>query len=87
MTDPARARRLSRIRWLCRRGMKELDVLLERFCRQELEALDEAGLADFEFLLQLEDPDLYEVLIGGARLAESGPNALASTINRYRRVT
>ena len=31
----------SRIRWLCRRGMKELDVLLERFVSQEYDDLDE----------------------------------------------
>lgn len=87
MTEGRHARRLSRIRWLCRRGMKELDVLLERFCQRELESLDEAELTDFESLLDLEDPDLYEVLIGAAQLPDAGPNALATAINRHRRIT
>jgi antitoxin CptB len=31
--------RLRRLRWLCRRGMKELDVLLERFIAGQAQAL------------------------------------------------
>lgn len=82
-----RARRCARLRWLCRRGMKELDILLERFCRDHLDQLDDAGLTDFESLLQLEDPDLYAVLIGGGLLSDAGPNALANTINDRRHPT
>lgn len=66
--------------------MKELDVLLERFCRTELDGLYEASLADFEALLQLEDPDLYEILIGGHPLPDSGRRNLVARINRHRRV-
>lgn len=87
MTDSDRARRLSRLRWLCRRGMKELDVLLERFCHHELDRLDAAALDDFQSLLNLEDPDLYDVLIGGRQLADPALNALANRINRLRRIT
>lgn len=67
--------------------MKELDVLLERFCRQELANLQTSELTDFEALLNLEDPDLYEVLIGSAPMSDPGCNALASRINGFRRVT
>ena len=53
----------SRIRWLCRRGMKELDVLLERFMTHEYDTLDERERAEFRALVELEDPDLYALIM------------------------
>lgn len=53
----------SRIRWLCRRGMKELDVLLERFFAAEYDGLSEPETREFGQLLMLEDPDLYALLV------------------------
>jgi len=52
----------SRIRWLCRRGMKELDVLLERFLATAFDDLTAEEVDAFEQLLQSEDPDLYDLL-------------------------
>lgn len=66
--------------------MKELDVLLERFCRSELARLDDADLSHLETLLRHEDPDLYTVLVGGARLADPGRDRLAARIRDHRRV-
>ncbi|HTW37070.1 MAG TPA: succinate dehydrogenase assembly factor 2 [Steroidobacteraceae bacterium] len=58
----ARAREL--LRWRCRRGMKELDLLLERFLEQHYDqALPERQRA-FERLLRLPDPLLAELLLG-----------------------
>lgn len=53
----------SRIRWLCRRGMKELDVLLERYMATAYDDLSESDSAAFEALLQSEDPQLYGLLM------------------------
>lgn len=53
----------SRIRWLCRRGMKELDVLLERFMDTAYDDLTPAEHSAFEALLRNEDPDLYGLLM------------------------
>ena len=49
----------ARLRWRCRRGIKEMDVLLERFlaCDYPSLAADEQGL--FEKLLEEADLDLY----------------------------
>jgi antitoxin CptB len=59
-----------RLRWRCRRGMKELDVLLERFAqRVALEASAEECRV-FAELLELPDPLLAEYLLGGATPAE-----------------
>lgn len=52
----------SRMRWLCRRGMKELDVLLERFMDTGYDDLTPEEHAAFEALLRNEDPDLYGLL-------------------------
>ena len=49
---------LKRIRWLCRRGMKELDVLLDRFVNAEYDTLSEAEHDELLALLNREDPDL-----------------------------
>ncbi|MEQ8798840.1 MAG: succinate dehydrogenase assembly factor 2 [Salinisphaeraceae bacterium] len=75
-----------RIRWLCRRGMKELDVLLERFYRAEFEALSAAEVSAFRGLLEHEDPDLYALLLGSQPPADPVSAGLAERIREYRRV-
>ena len=59
----AEARRLL---WRCRRGMKELDVLLERFARRELPAASPGERRTLGRLLELPDPWLVEYLLGQA---------------------
>lgn len=54
----------ARLRWLCRRGMKELDELLARFLEQGYEAAPPAARAAFERLLEAPDPELYALLTG-----------------------
>lgn len=56
----------SRLRWLCRRGMKELDVLLARFLERSYPGLDEAGQRGFARLLERQDPEIYALLTGRA---------------------
>lgn len=69
----------SRIRWLCRRGMKELDVLLERFMATAWDDLSAAERGAFEQLLTAEDPDLYALL---ARRVEPTDSIQADLIER-----
>ena len=54
------------LRWRCRRGMKELDVLLERFVQQLLPEASAAECRVFAELLALPDPVLAGYLLGGA---------------------
>ena len=61
---------LARLQWQCRRGVKELDVLL--LCYLEtgyLQAGDEEK-ALFVELLKLEDDELLGVLLGGSAMRE-----------------
>jgi len=59
VSTPLAAEHLSRLRWRCRRGMRELDLLLEQFLMQGHDTLDLAGQALFERLLDVEDDLLY----------------------------
>ncbi len=57
-----RASRVSKLKWLCRRGMKELDVLLERFLDQHQQLLLDGYWPELESLLQNEDDLLWDWL-------------------------
>jgi len=51
-----------RARWRCRRGMLELDIVLQRFMERHYRQLDETGLRQFERLLALPDNDLWDLI-------------------------
>lgn len=63
-------RRLARLRWACRRGMLELDVLLERFVSMHLESLRPSEIDAFGKLLQQSDQDLHDWLLKGSAVAD-----------------
>ena len=52
-----------RARWRCRRGLLELDIVLQRFMDEHYAALDEAGLRQFEILLDFPDTDLWHMIV------------------------
>jgi len=60
-----------RLLWRCRRGMKELDVLLERFALRHLASAGGGEREIFARFLELPDPLLADFLMGGARPAEA----------------
>lgn len=53
---------IERARWRCRRGLLELDIVLQRFMDQYYTQLDESGLEQFERLLALPDNDLWDLI-------------------------
>jgi antitoxin CptB len=74
---------IRRLRWRCRRGMKELDVLLERFVQRGLAqagAQERQALAE---LLALGDPELAGYLLAG--LTPADPR-LAQLVGHIRRL-
>lgn len=75
----------SRIRWLCRRGMKELDVLLERFVGSEYDTLDESELDALRELLDMEDPDLYALVMKRAEPEHATQADLLARIRQFQR--
>lgn len=61
--------RIKTLRWKSRRGMKELDVLLEAFLVQQVEALRAGQWPALELLLDQED-DVFFDWISGRDLPE-----------------
>lgn len=59
----AMSEELSRLRWRCRRGMLELDLLLQPFLDAGYENLDESEQGLFLQLLELPDQELFEQLM------------------------
>ena len=55
---------LSRLRWLCRRGMKELDVVMNGYLERFYSEASAQQQACFRDLLEMPDPDLYAMLLG-----------------------
>ncbi len=54
----------SRLRWLCRRGMKELDMVMAGYLDCHYAKASEAEKNGFKVLLDMPDPDLYALLLG-----------------------
>lgn len=73
----------ARLAWQCRRGMSELDLLLQRFLDRCYSGLETNEQLDFVRLLEYPDQLLLEYLLG--RMTPSDP-ALAVLVARIRTV-
>ena len=71
----------SRLKWQCRRGMRELDVLLTAYCEEVYPASDEPRKSAFRQILQLPDPELMRYLLNGENPADP---ELADVVDRIR---
>ena len=52
--------------WQCRRGMLELDLLLNNFVNKNVETLTTQQTESFELLLSYPDQTLLDLLLGNA---------------------
>ena len=57
----------AQMRWRCRRGMRELDLLMSRWLEERYAAATPEQQAGFRRLLEAPDPDLYGWMIGRER--------------------
>jgi antitoxin CptB len=57
-------KKLPQLRWACRRGMLELDVLLGNFLEEVFTKLSQLDQVNFEHLLTNSDQDLFMWLTG-----------------------
>ena len=81
-TNPATAQQeKNRIHWQCRRGMLELDDMLQGFLRQAFDELDTGERRQFEALLRCHDNLLLEYLMG--RTIPADPDT-ANVVNKIR---
>ncbi len=72
---------LKRLKWRCRRGTLELDLMLQRYLEQCYELATPAEQSVFTQLLALEDSELLQYLMGNRR-PESAP--LAKIVDQIR---
>ncbi len=63
-------RELDRIRWNCRRGLLELDLVLAAFIERHLDKLNPGQLKVLQELLDYPDNDLLDLVMGRAELAD-----------------
>lgn len=60
---------LSKLRWRCRRGMRELDAAMLAYLDNHFEQASEKERADFVALQEMQDPELYRLVSGKAKEA------------------
>ena len=73
MDDDARLAHRSRLRWRCRRGMRELDETMSAYLDHHYDDATDGERRDFETLLELQDPELYRLVCGKERDARYDP--------------
>lgn len=75
--DPAS---LQRMRWRCRRGLLELDILLLRFVERHYAALTGAERLTFDAILDMPDNPLWDIISGRQDAASDEMRAIFEII-------
>ena len=76
----AGTRELERLRWRSRRGLLELDIVLQRFWAGAGRELGDAEVPAFARLLALPDNDLLDLVMGRARCADPSLEGLVQRL-------
>ncbi len=77
------AQEKARLSWHCRRGMLELDLILQRFLAQGLDKLSPEEIRLFDSLLECTDPELFAWLMGHEKAHDEGLNKIVTLIRNY----
>jgi antitoxin CptB len=78
---------LSRLRWRCRRGIREMDLLLQNFLSVSWNGLNAAERRAFERLLDESDPDILAWIAGRAEPPDAEYPALIQRLRQSRPAT
>jgi antitoxin CptB len=73
---------VGKLRWRCRRGMRELDELLTRYLEHDYPAASAGERAAFARILELQDPEIFGYLVGRSTPAEEGLRHVVARIRR-----
>jgi antitoxin CptB len=71
---------LGQLAWNCRRGMKELDLMLRRYLDQRWSGASADEKAVFEAFLELPDPVIAGYLLGGAESTDPEVQGLVEAL-------
>ena len=76
--------RVRKLKWLCRRGMKELDILLAAFIERHEPELESGQWEGLESLLRFEDDVLWDCLQDPGRSEAEPHHQLLTAIRNSR---
>jgi antitoxin CptB len=79
-TEPEADPRVRALRWQCRRGMKELDILLVRYLDNRFVVADSGEQENFVRLLKVEDDLLWAWFMGRSHSEDPELDALVRRI-------
>tara|TARA_B100000579_G_scaffold394220_1_gene371421 strand:- start:418 stop:675 length:258 start_codon:yes stop_codon:yes gene_type:complete len=71
---------INRLQWKCRRGMREIDLLLREFSAIAIDQLDEKGILTFDEVLNYDDQTLFDFIFKNESL---GNNEHENFINKH----
>ncbi|MDW3094917.1 MAG: succinate dehydrogenase assembly factor 2 [Gammaproteobacteria bacterium] len=72
---------LSKLRWRCRRGTKELDTLTTRYLEHFYSSASQHEQSAFAQLLTLQDPELHEILTRDKQVNDPHITAIVGKIH------
>ncbi len=75
----------ARVKWACRRGMLELDVILMPFFDMCFDELNDQEKNEFVDLLACDDPDLFAWFMGYQECQQPTLKAMVEKIVSYNR--
>jgi antitoxin CptB len=80
MPDDIENPEIKRLRWRCRRGMRELDQLMLRYLDQRWTTADDLERSNFLMLLDTEDDKLWRWFMGRERPENENLEAIVNLI-------
>ena len=78
--------RIKRLRWRTRRGTRELDALFGGWLDERFAGADEAQRQAFDELLDVQDPDLWDWVMGHAKATRPDWQAIIDDIRSRHRL-
>jgi antitoxin CptB len=78
--------RVKRLRWRARRGTRELDALIGGWLDDSYPTADEPQRLAFEALLDMQDPDLWDWIMGHAQAPRADWQAIIDDIRTRHRL-
>ncbi len=77
---------LKRLRWRARRGTQELDVMVGWWLDERAPAADDVTVQAFDALLDVQDPQLWDWLLGHAAAPRSDWQSIIDDIRAAHRL-
>ena len=71
---------MSRLRWRCRRGTKELDIVMNRYLAERYLTASAEEQASFNALLDVEDPIIFDMLLDKTTSEDPNQQALVEIL-------